>query len=251
MKKWAILVAVLTLSLVAVPASSKAANVRWDLTGTYTIVFSCTSGCSGDWPHTMNIESMNLVSGDFSGTGHYNSIPAYTWDVTGSVSGSSIEFEVAYTGLNPGYTVNATGTINRDGSLSGDATGPGQIFTWASTSGKASRFAGGGGPNGIHVRFIAGGHTYDTFWLMTGSGLVHEWRYDDPAGPWKGMDVHLVFKPKDKFETAECDSEGLLTSFSWTFDYGYYTELGGDKADLVDFLEDGSQYWVCVYNWID
>lgn len=113
--------------------------------------------------------------------------------------------------------------------------------------------AKGGGPNGIHVKFRIGGYTYDTFWLRTGSGLVHEWRYDDPTDPWKGKDVHLVFKPIDKFEAAECDLEGLIESFPspWTFDSEDYEELEGDEADLADFLEDGSQYWVCVYNWID
>lgn len=117
----------------------------WDLTGSYVIEFTCTSGCSGTYPHTMNITSVDLTSGDFSGDGNYNPNPDYTWDVSGNVSDSSLTFTIVYTGLNPGYTVNASGTIASDGTLSGTATGPGQSFDWQSTSGAAGRFEGNHG----------------------------------------------------------------------------------------------------------
>lgn len=129
---------VLALLVFFIHAPTAAATVLWDLTGTYTIDYTCISGCSGVYPHTMAVTSMNLDDGTFSGTGYYNPNPAYTWNVTGIVSGSDITFQIVYTGLNPGYTVNAIGNIAPGGTLSGSATGPGQTFTWASTSGAAT-----------------------------------------------------------------------------------------------------------------
>ncbi len=79
-----------------------------------------------------------MTTGDFSGTGFYNANNSYTWTVTGNVSGSSFTFHIVYTGSNPGYTLDSTGPIASDGSLSGTTTGPGQTFTFISTSGAAS-----------------------------------------------------------------------------------------------------------------
>lgn len=132
---------ILIILIVFVMAMSTVlATESWDLTGTYTIVFTCTSGCSGDYPHTMEVNVMDLGTGDFSGTGYYNPNNAYTWDVTGTVSGSSVSpFHILYTGLNAGYYVDLTGTINGDGSMSGTATSSSsQTFDWVTTSGAAT-----------------------------------------------------------------------------------------------------------------
>jgi len=114
------------------------AEENWDLTGTYVINYTCTSGCSGVYTHTMNVTSMD--SGAFSGTGIYNPNNAYTWDVTGTVSGNDIEFHIVYTGLNPGYTVDVTdGVIAINGTMSGTATSSSsQAFNWTTTSGSAT-----------------------------------------------------------------------------------------------------------------
>lgn len=124
--------------VVAIPAKAAAAMPDWNLTGSYVIEFTCVSGCSGVYPHTMNVVTMNKTTGVFSGTGYYNSNPAYTWNVNGTVESSDITFQIVYTGLNPGYTINTTGDI-LDGDLSGNAAGPGQTFTWRSVSGKADK----------------------------------------------------------------------------------------------------------------
>ena len=147
MRKVLLSLAILGLLSVSGVALAKVERVAgtWDLTGTYVIEFTCTSGCSGIYPHTMNVTSVDLASGDFSGNGNYNPNPGYTQNVTGNVSDSSLAFTIVYTGLNPGYTVNASGTIAEDGTLSGTATGPGQAFTWQSTSGAANRFEGNHG----------------------------------------------------------------------------------------------------------
>lgn len=110
---------------------------NWDVRGTYTIAFTCTSGCGGTYNHFMNVTVEDMDSGAFSGTGYYINNPAYTWNVTGTVDGDNITFYVDYTGLNPTYYVNVTGTIASNGSMSGTATAPGQTFNWATTSGYA------------------------------------------------------------------------------------------------------------------
>ena len=109
----------------------------WNLMGTYTIDFKLNG--TDSYIHTMNVTSMDLTTGDFSGTGLYNANPSYTWTVTGNVSDSSVNFTIVYTGSGAGYTVNATGVIAADGTISGTATGPGQSFTWKTTSGSATR----------------------------------------------------------------------------------------------------------------
>jgi hypothetical protein len=130
------------LALVAGQTRASAATTAWNPIGSYTIALVCTAGCSGTYPHTMNVTAYDSGTGNFSGTGHYNPEPSYTWNVNGNTTGSAITFHIVYTGSNPGYTIDATGTIAADGSLSGTATGPGQSFTWSSTSGHASA-----GPN--------------------------------------------------------------------------------------------------------
>lgn len=132
-----VVVSALAFCLPALACGEKPNNRCWDITGSYVIDFTCTSGCSGVYTHTMNVDSINLLTGAFSGTGFYNVDPSYTWNLTGTLTGTALAYTILYTGSNAGYTVNATGTVAPDGTLSGTATGPGQEFTWQSTSGKA------------------------------------------------------------------------------------------------------------------
>lgn len=144
-------VALLSLVLVS-QAGAKVERVSgWDLTGSYTIEFTCISGCSGVYPHTMNVTSMDLETGEFSGNGYYNPDQGFTWDVSGNLSESSLDFDIVYTGSNPGYAVEVIGSIDSDGQLSGTATSSsGQIFNWESTTGVADRFFEGN--HGQYVR---------------------------------------------------------------------------------------------------
>jgi hypothetical protein len=121
------------------PATS---SVMWDLTGTYTVVYTCTTGCAGSYPHTLNVTTMNTSTGAFSGNGFYSYNPAYSWIVTGQVTGSNVAFTTVYNNANAGYTMHATGTISASGSFSGTATASGQVFSWATTSGNANSFIG-------------------------------------------------------------------------------------------------------------
>ena len=124
-----------------IPARADVADITiWNMKGTYGIDLTCTAGCSGVYSHTMNITSSDDNTGNFSGTGFYNTDHSYTWNITGNVNGNlnSLTFDVIYTGSNPGYTLHGTGQINSDGTLSGTATSnSAQSFNFQSTSGKA------------------------------------------------------------------------------------------------------------------
>jgi hypothetical protein len=107
----------------------------WNLQGTYTIDFVCTSGCSGTYTHTMNITSMDLEIGNFSGVGNFHT-GTPTWAVSGDVNGSDVSFLVDYDLSS--YYVNVIGTIKSDGTMFGTATSSSnQTFTWSTTSGAA------------------------------------------------------------------------------------------------------------------
>lgn len=102
-----------------------------DLTLLHNLTLTCTSNCGGTYPHTLNIASMDTQTGNFSGNGFYNADSNYTWDVTGNTSGISFSAHILYTGLNPGYASDLTGTVSPDGTVSGIATSnTSQTFTF-------------------------------------------------------------------------------------------------------------------------
>jgi hypothetical protein len=133
MNKKAFIPFVVLALLVGVYSTAWAAP-DWDITGTWDIVFTCTSGCGGDWLHTMQVTVFDLGTGDFTGTGFYVPNPGYTWDAVGNVTGSSVSFKITYTGINAGYWVQIDGSIATDGSsMSGTAASSYQTFTWVAT----------------------------------------------------------------------------------------------------------------------
>lgn len=142
------LMAVSLLLAVAGVVSAKVVRVAgpWDLTGECEIAYTGTNIAPGPYVHTYDIAAIDLSTGDFSGTGFYNPNHLYTEDITGNVTGSTIEFHVMYTGINAGYYVNAEGVITDDGYLEGSATSSaGQTFDFASSSSCATLFEGNHG----------------------------------------------------------------------------------------------------------
>jgi hypothetical protein len=116
------------LLLTLVFATNVSAAENWKLSGNYTITFTCTSGCGGNYVHTMNVSLYDNNDGTFSGTGYYNTNPSITWTVTGDVTGDTIGFLVDYNGS--AYYVDADGTIAMDGAMSGSAVSSSQAFNW-------------------------------------------------------------------------------------------------------------------------
>ena len=136
-----LLAALGALALPLLTPTPVAASSSWDLTGTYTIVFT-TGGTP--YTHSMTISSMDTSTGAFSGTGYYVADPTFTWNITGTVTDSSLTFTLVYTGNSAGYTLNGSGTIASDGTLSGTASDGTNNFTWATTSGAATPVSSGG-----------------------------------------------------------------------------------------------------------
>jgi hypothetical protein len=138
MAKWLAALSILLFPLVSAVAV-EALSANWNPTGAYTIDFTCTSGCSGTYSHHMNITAYHSNNGNFSGNGYYLADSSYTWNMTGNLTGTNINFHALYTGSNPGYTLNASGTTANNGTLSGTASdSSGQTFTWASSTGAAT-----------------------------------------------------------------------------------------------------------------
>jgi hypothetical protein len=135
-----LVIAFAMLPAVAMAAPPPAAQAvqhasSWSVVGKYVISFNCAT-CV---PHNITISSSNRSSGAFSGFGAYAANPAYTWAVSGIVTGNQITMRILYTGLNAGYYVDLTGTIAPNGTMSGNATqSSGGQFTWMTTSGHAT-----------------------------------------------------------------------------------------------------------------
>jgi hypothetical protein len=76
----------------------------------------------GIYPHSLTVDSIQVTglnSYTFTGHGVFNPDPSYTWNATGSVSGTTLSMHIVYTGTQAGYSLDFTGTINPDGSVTG------------------------------------------------------------------------------------------------------------------------------------
>jgi len=108
---------------------------RWSLEGNWTLSFMFSGS---PYVHNMTV-TLQQLNGYFSGTGYFVPDPTYTWNVTGTVDGSNVSFHVLYTGTGAGYYVDATGTIDSAGQMSGDWSNASQSGTWSSTAGMATK----------------------------------------------------------------------------------------------------------------
>ena len=105
----------------------------WNLTGTYV-------GYWGGNQHQMAVDTMNTITGEFSGHGTYLDAPGYAWTMTGTLDEDSFNFRITYTETLAGYYVDTTGTIASDGTLSGNGVSSlGENFIFHSTSGVATK----------------------------------------------------------------------------------------------------------------
>lgn len=96
----------------------------------------------------------------------------------------------------------------------------------------------GGSAKGTEVWWYEGsqgsGPLIKAIFRITGSGIVHEWRYEPD-------DRALVFKPVDKFpEPGEGDYH------LWTYGPAHYTIAPGSPGDLSNFFTPGAQYWLQI-----
>jgi hypothetical protein len=119
-----------------------AATPNWNTSGAYVVAFNYLGS---DYAHDMTLTQDG--AGALTGSGGSPSgAQTYTWVITsGSVSGDTITFSANYTAtadaVTPQTTMQVTGTIAPNGSMSGTWTdnyqGGARAGTWTSTSGTA------------------------------------------------------------------------------------------------------------------
>ena len=113
-------------------------EVVWDLVDDWQLVYTGLVPPSGPYVHNMSITTEKW-DGTFSGTGAYaNPPPAYTWGVTGDVTGNNVSMVITYdqpVGATFPYVVTLTGTVAAGGaSMSGTASdNQGNTYTWTAT----------------------------------------------------------------------------------------------------------------------
>ncbi|HSW42344.1 MAG TPA: PxKF domain-containing protein [Patescibacteria group bacterium] len=138
--------AVLLSVALALPASTLAhTSPTWNLDGTYTIPFTCVTGCPSppDYPYSVTLTGTSDATGAFTGTGYFiegSGSPAVT--VVGQVTGWDVVLHFSY--LAPYESYNPwvlTGKIDQNGGMSGTAhDGQGRTFTWRTTAGSVGLF---------------------------------------------------------------------------------------------------------------
>lgn len=113
----------------------------WNLVGNYVINFDCST-CV---PHNITISAYDPYTGALSGYGAYALNPAFTWSVSGTLTGDQIAMHILYTGQGAGYAVNLTGTVAANGTMSGTATdSSGATFGWYTSSGVVGSYVNHG-----------------------------------------------------------------------------------------------------------
>jgi hypothetical protein len=109
------------------PFTSFASASTWQATAPAPLVFSCL-GNGSIFNHTVNTVAQSST-GTLAGTGTYDSDTSYTWNLTGTVTGSTVAMVITYTGTAAGSVYNLNGAIASDGSVSGTADSYCQSFT--------------------------------------------------------------------------------------------------------------------------
>ena len=138
--------AVIALCMLMWPASAAAAAPGWNLSGTYTLSFLCTSGpCAGTtFDHTATF-STNTTTGAVTGSGTITGQPTYDWTATGTISGDSLSLNLTWSagsGLSGYNPLTLSATFDASGNFSGTGTdAQGRNYTWQNTSGSATKIA--------------------------------------------------------------------------------------------------------------
>lgn len=140
-----LIIAATFLMLLAWPAAVAASPPSWNLTGTYTVDFTCTSGCGDTYIHSMTITTSDDITGAVVGTGFVEGYVGYDWTVSGTVSGSDVTLDIEWVspaGMGAYNPLMLTGSIDSSGNMSGTAIdGQDRTFTWATTEGAAAPVA--------------------------------------------------------------------------------------------------------------
>lgn len=157
------------------------------------------------YDHILTVDSIQptgLASFTFTGHGAWHDDSSYKWTATGSVTGEALTMHLVYTGNNPGYSVDASATIDpATGTLTGSASSSaGQSFTLTGSGAfQALSFTApvdhvtvtpsSVGGDAVFSSAIPAGHTYagtpftETVHDGGSPGSVHDKWSQNPSGP--------------------------------------------------------------------
>ncbi len=174
--------------------TSTACTQGWDVTGSWLLDFNLTGDATIYTHDAALAQAGNVVtgSGGFPAGGPY----IYAWNVTvGSLSGNAINFTIDYTLGAVGTTMQMTGAVAPDGSMSGtwsDNFGGARTGDWVSSAGAA-------------VRTHAGCTAKGTF------------NYSDVNGSWYTVDVRFAQVVGDQAWFAGPVVAGNVGAGNWLF----------------------------------
>jgi hypothetical protein len=233
----------LVLTLVFAVACPVAASPGWNVTGTW--VFNYGEGNSYGSPYDLTLTQTGTA---LSGSAGY---PAgtpppyqYTFSLTvGSVVGNAISWTATYASpVNAdavGCTLNVTGIIAADGTMSGTWTdnypssSGSRSGIWKTTSGQATQIADNGGAQ------ITGDIVAPTI-SMTAPGAIDFTQFTfgvpDQKGPMAGTVVVVPGSANNVFWTVKATDASYGNGYMWT---GAYGTGGTHLTDPLYILVDG------------
>lgn len=246
--------AIFMASMAATSLTSNAVAPNWKVNAGSTIDFSCGGS---NYLHTIGTV-VDGVGGSFTGTGFYNSDPAYTWNATGNISGDVLELTITYTGTSTGSVYNLTnGTVDVDGSVSGDADSNCDSFTMP--AGSLTPFSvteidvyGDTGAQNVKGAWMFGRDTTTTtaFNFVSGTGTLGDGSVH--AGPISNT-LNGRF---DKFISEYFARESVENFDSLSYDFKI-AGTSGDAADANQFyanfyvtLADNTNFRDCRFDYV-
>lgn len=243
MRKPVALASVLALML-ALPLMSQAfTSPTWNLNGTYTIPFTCVTGCPSppDYPYSVTIDTTSDATGAVTGTGYYITGGGYpTVTVTGQVSGWDVTLNFSYDdpGLASYNPFVLTGVIDQNGRMSGTASdGQSRTFTWLTTAGSVGLYS----PSCDYGTYSGAAIVWEGFAPATG-GTVTTTALDpyrdyfvEASGTYFAGGAGL-FDIQADAEYSQ-DAAQRAVSAAWTDSVNGYEYLG---EDLLELYVDGA-----------
>ncbi len=201
---------------------------KWDLSGNWKFDFVYQAS------HYVHDATLSQSDGNVTGTGGYPSGGpyTYTWNLTGTVTGNSVNFTVNYvTGTPPGTVMTMTGNINGSGHLvSGhwtDNFGGTRNGTWTSSNGAAVKVT-----------------------TCNGSGYFNY--ADDNGGAYK-VDVKKVTVKNNTayFAGPVTGSSPLSWMSNWLYAEAFDSGLPGGAGDQIWGTFYSQADALTHYSWLD
>lgn len=228
---------------------------NWTVMPGAQLDFSCSSL---NYVHTLDTVTPGS-GGAFTGTGHYNTEPSYTWNMTGNISGDVLTFSILYTGTASGSVYNGTnGLIAPNGSVSGVADSNCQSFTMPAGSfmQRSTSEIDVYGNTGVENQkgawmfnrdvTTATPYAFNTAQHVIGNGALYVLPIQNNS----------VYGNQDKFIAEYFAREAISNFDSFSYDFkiagpaGDASDANQYYANFYTTLADGTTYYNCRFNFV-